>query len=140
MSTDNRTEIDGSLSGLTEELDPHRLTLVWIRGMHEDTCRCVVCLGIDYALTLKSRVRADEREACASLVESVELADPSSLTRKEQLRIYSVLQKASDLIRSRSNAQLKGAACNAVAVEAPVGQSSGISGQLLEAPVGREEK
>ena len=49
----------------------------------------------------KSMVRADEREACASLVETVELVDPSGLTKKEQLRIYSILQKAADLIRSR---------------------------------------
>ena len=101
MSTEERTEADVGLPGLTESLDPHRLTLIWIRGRHEDTCRCEVCLGIDYALTLKSMVRADEREACASLVETVELVDPSGLTKKEQLRVYSILQKAADLIRSR---------------------------------------
>ena len=44
----------------------------------------------------------EERESCATLVETIELVDPSGLTKTEQLRIYAVLQRVADLIRKKT--------------------------------------
>jgi len=45
-------------------------------------------------------VRAEERERCASLLEVMELGNPSGLSRNEQLHIFTVLQKCADILRA----------------------------------------
>ena len=41
-------------------------------------------------------------EEAADLIEVMELADPSGLSRREQLRIYDIIQKLADLCRQRA--------------------------------------
>ena len=54
-----------------------------------------------YIVLALMMARREEREACASLVEVQELIDPSGMSSKEQVRIYSILAKVAQAIREQ---------------------------------------
>ncbi len=61
---------------------------------------CGFCRDIDEVMAFAKEQQAVGRRAmaeeAAGLVESLEILDPSRLSRREQLRIYDVLQKAAE--------------------------------------------